>query len=221
MRVQAWRVAFLLSGLAMFAGGPQHPSPDLRLSFQESTAVMLANPAWVPAHLGLLVSYAFLLMAVWRWGRDTPPARSTRAWQRVTLIAIALAIVEMVFHTASVIDVERLRAGVTTPILTTHLVLAALVNPLLGVAVGGLAVAAARNHVLGSLWIAWMAVLGGAMYGGASLYVVLTEDQRVSPFFAIGSSLMALWFLLVAFWPVRATRPASASLAAHAGSPPR
>jgi hypothetical protein len=176
MRIQAWRIAFLLSGVAMIAGGPQHPSPDLGLSFHESTAVMLANPAWVPSHLGLLVSYGFLLLAVWYWGRAVQPAGSARAWQRFALVAITLGIVEMAFHTASVVDLERLRAGEATPVLTTHLVLAASVNPLLGAGIGGLALMGARARLLGSVWIAWMAVLGGAMYGGASLYVVVTHD---------------------------------------------
>jgi hypothetical protein len=190
----------------MFAGGPRHPSPDLRLSFYESTAVMLADPAWVPAHLGLLVSYVFLLTALWLWGRAAQPGHSARGWQRFALFAVALGIVEMAFHTASVADLDRLRAGAATPVLTSHLALAAVVNPLLGVAVGGIAVAGARERLLGSPWIAWTAILGGALYGGASLYVVVTHDQRVSPLFAIGSSLMALWFLLVGLWAVRGAK---------------
>lgn len=197
----AWRVAFLLSGVAMFAGGPQHPGPDLSLSFHESTAAMLANPNWVPSHLGLLAGYVFLLAGLWLWGRAASPRGATWIWLRVALVAVALGVGEMMFHTASVIDLERLRAGEATPVLTTHLLLAATVNPLLALAVAVVAVLGARDRLLGSRWIAWLAVVGGTLYGIASAYVVASHDQRVSPLFAIGTSLLAIWFVLVAVWP--------------------
>lgn len=203
MGSRAWRLAFVLSGVAMFVGGPQHPSPDLSRSFHESTAVMLANPSWVPSHLGLLAAYILLLAGLWLWGRTSAPAGVTRSWLRFALVAVALGVVEMAFHTASVVDLAHLRGGEPTPILTTHLVLAATVNPLLGIAVAGVAVLGARDGLLGSRWIAWLPVAGGALYGFASTYVVTTHDQRVSPLFAIGTSLMAFWFVLVALWPVR------------------
>lgn len=202
-----WRVAFVLSGVAMIAGGPQHPSPDLALSFHESTAVMLANPRWVPSHVGLLASYVLLFLALWLWGRQAQPAGATRTWLRFALVAVGFGIVEMVFHTAAVVDLESLRQGGSTPILTTHLVLAALVNPVFGVAVAGIAVRGAIDRQLGSLWVAWMAVAGGLIYGLASAYVVATHDQRVSPLFAIGASLMAFWFLFAGVWRVRASAP--------------
>ena len=203
IRAQAWRFAFLLSGAAMLAGGPQHPSPDLTKSFEDSTATMLADPGWVPAHLGILASYLLLLTALWLWARRAQPGGRLRAWTRFAMLAVALGVVEMAFHTASVLDVERLRAGEATPILTAHLVLAATVNPVLAIGVAGLAVVAAWGRRLGSRWIAWVPVVGGALYGAASPYVVLTHDQRVSPLFAIGTALLALWFVLVALWPVR------------------
>ncbi|MFL5539439.1 MAG: hypothetical protein ACJ8J0_10630 [Longimicrobiaceae bacterium] len=203
-----WRAAFFLSGAAMMAGGPRHPSPHLDLPFRESMAMMLENPEWVPSHLFILLSFVLLAAGLALWRRDAGPAARGHAWSRLALAAAGLAVVEMALHSAAVLDAAHLRAGQATPILTTHLVLTAVVNPLLGLALGGLALQGARAGRIGSRWIAWMAVLGGAAYGVAGTCVVLTHDQRVSPLFAVGSSLLAFWLLLAAVWPLRA--PASA-----------
>lgn len=206
MRIQAWRVAFLLAGATMFAGGPRHPSPDTGQPFEAALAGMLAHPAWVPSHLGLLAGYASLLLGLWLWSRDGGHAGLSRGWMRFVLIAAVLAVVEMAIHTAAVVDLERLRAGAATPVLTTHIVLTGVVNPLIGGALAVVAVLAGRARSLGSPWVSWTAALGGPMYGFASVYVVVTHDQRVSPLFAIGSILIALWLLLIAVWPTRAAR---------------
>jgi hypothetical protein len=145
-----------------------------------------------------------------RWRRDAGPAARGDAWSRLALAAAGLAVVEMALHSAAVLDAAHLRAGQPTPILTTHLMLTAVVNPLLGLALGGLALQGASAGRLGSRWIAWMAVLGGAAYGAAGTYVALTHDQRVSPLFAVGSSLLAFWLLLAAVWPLRAPTSARA-----------
>jgi hypothetical protein len=216
MMMGRWRLPLLLAGVALFMGGPRHPSPDLELPFLESTAVMLAHSDWVPSHAWMLGAFALLFLGLALWQRQPGLPPGTRRWMRFSRLAVGLAVVEMAFHTAAVLDLGRLRAGSATPILSTHLLLAATVNPLMGIALAGVALHGARLHRLGSIWIAWMVVLGGAMFGLASTYVVVTHDQRVSPFFAIGSSLMALWFILAALWPVRGA-PAAADDAQQSG----
>jgi hypothetical protein len=211
-KIPPWRAAFFLSGVAMMMGGPRHPSPHLELPFRASTARMLENPDWVPSHLFILLSYLLLLLGLALWQRRAELSARARAWSRFALAAAGLAVVEMSFHAAAVLDLDRLRAGAATPILTTHLFLTAVVNPLLGLTLAAVALHGARLGRLGSRWIAWMAVLGGAAYGAASAYVVLTHDQRVSPLFAVGSTLLAFWFLLVAVWPVAAPAPARAEV---------
>ena len=210
--IPLWRVAFFLSGAAMMMGGPRHPSPHLDRPFRDSMARMLENPEWLPSHLFILLSFALLLLGLALWQRQVGLAGSARTWSRFALAAAGLAVVEMTLHAAAVLDVERLRAGAATPILSTHLFLTAIVNPLLGLALGGLALHGARIGRLGSRWIAWMAALGGAAYGVAGTYVVLTHDQRVSPLFAVGSSLLAFWFLLAALWPIPAATTARAEV---------
>jgi hypothetical protein len=199
-----WRPPLLLAGVALFMGGPRHPSPRLELPFGESTALMLAHSNWVPSHLWMLTSFVLLLVGLTLWQRQPGLPTGTRRWMRFAIVAVGLAVVEMAFHTAAVVDLGRLRAGSATPILSTHLLLAATVNPLMGVALAGVALHGAGLRQLGSYWIAWLVVLGGAIYGLTSTYVVVTHDQRVSPLFAVGSSLMAFWFILAAVWPVRA-----------------
>jgi hypothetical protein len=166
--------------------------------------MMLAHSGWVPSHLWMLAAFALLFIGLALWQREPGLPAGTRQWMRFALVAVALAVVEMAFHTAAVVDLERLRAGSATPILSTHLLLAATVNPLMALALAGVAWHGARLRRLGSYWIAWLVILGGGVFGMASTYVVVTHDQRVSPLFAIGASLMALWFILAAFWPVRA-----------------
>ena len=116
----------------------------------------------------MLAGYVLLLAGLWLWARRTSPRGATRTWLRAALVAVALGVVEMISHTASGVDLERLRAGDTTPVLETHLLLAAAVNPVLGIAVAGVAVQGARDRLLGSRWISWLAVVGGALYGPAS-----------------------------------------------------
>ncbi len=202
MRLPLWRPAMLLAGVLLVVGGPQHPSPRPELPFDQSTALMLGHSGWVPSHLFMLAAFCCLLAGLLAWRRqaDLPPA--SQRWVRFGLLAVGLAVVEMAFHTAAVVDRESLQAGRATPVLTTHLVLAATVNPLLAIGLTGIALHGARLRQLGTVWAAWVVVLGSAIFGFASTYVVVTHDQRVSPLFAIGSVLMALWFVFAAVWPV-------------------
>ena len=205
-RLSLWRLAFLGSGVAMMIGGPRHPNPLPDQPFQDSIAAMLEHPDWVPSHVFILLGFALLLAGIVLWQRSAGLDGSDAGWVRLAMLAAAAAVIEMALHTAAVVDTQHLRAGEPTPILTAHLVLTAIVNPLIGIALAGLAVRGARLGRLGSWWITWMAVVGGASYGFAGVYVVLTHDQRVSPLFAVGAILIALWTLLVGMWPLPAAR---------------
>lgn len=205
-----WRTALALAGITMTLGGPRHPNPHLDLSFEESTALMLADARWVPAHAMILVSYVLLFAGLLLWRRWADLPVGVERWARVTLVVLPFAMLEMAFHTASVVDLARLRAGEPTPILSAHLWLALIVNPVLTVAVAGLALGAGRLRRLGSSWTGWVAI-GGVLYGVASVYVILTHDQRASPLFAIGALFLALWSVLVAVWPARRTADGGAA----------
>ncbi|HEX5724731.1 MAG TPA: hypothetical protein VFX98_04650, partial [Longimicrobiaceae bacterium] len=131
-RIPFWRAAFFLSGVAMMLGGPRHPSPHLDLPFHDSLGRMMEDPEWIPSHLFILLSWVLLLLGLALWHRRAELDPRARWWSRFALAAAGLAVVEMSLHAAAVLDLDRLRAGAATPILSTHLFLTAVVNPLLG-----------------------------------------------------------------------------------------
>lgn len=207
-RSSVWRLAFLLAGLALFLG-PRHPGSErLDPSFVEVHLDMLASPDWISAHLFVLASWVFLFAGLVLLRRRHSLPGAVRKLLPFAMAGAALAIVEMVFHTASAADLEALRAGESTPLLTTHLWLAVVSNPLLGFSLAVLAVKAGALRTLGSPWVAWLGALGGITYGLAAPLAILSQDTRFAVLFA-GIMVLGLWFLLVSVWPVpqRATLP--------------
>lgn len=199
LRSDLWRPLFVVAGVLISAGGMQHP--------RGSMAEMLAHPDWVMSHTLVLVGFLSLLAGLVLYRRAvTLPARSAR-WLRLALVGTVLQVVEMVFHTVSVVDVDHLAAGHSTPILTTHLVLAVILYPIFGVTMIGFIVATARDRTLGSPWVAWLGVLGAAAHGAAPPLVVglrIAEARILFPMLL----LLALWLVLAALWPLR--KPAAA-----------
>ena len=195
----AWRIAFVLAGALMGWGGFNHPRGTL--------AEMLAHPDWTWAHavflLGVLSFLVGLLLL--RGGGDLPAG--TARWSRLAVIGAGLMVVEMVVHTAAVVDVGALHEGHATPVLNTHLVMAVLFYPIFAVTTLGFVVASARERVVGSPWIAWIGVLGLASHGLAPVLVVaLPYLTGISiPWAGLlfpGVLLYCLWAVLAGVWPV-------------------
>jgi hypothetical protein len=202
-RFPLWRLAFLLAGLAVLLG-PRHPGTERpNLSFVEAHLEMLAHPDWIGAHLTVLASWVLLLAGLVLLWRREQLAGEVRKLLPFAMAGAALAIVEMAFHTAAAVDLEALRAGDATPILTTHLWFAVVSNPLLGFSLAVLAVKAGALRALGSPWVAWLGALGGITYGAAAPLTILTRNTRFAVLF-VGLAVLALWFVLVSLWPVRA-----------------
>jgi alkylhydroperoxidase/carboxymuconolactone decarboxylase family protein YurZ len=208
-----WRVFFALSALLILVGGPQHPGGTM--------AEMLANPKWVPSHVLMLAGFLAFLAGLILYQRSFALPDRTRRWVRLAVIATALQAVEMAFHTAAAVDHANLVAGRATPVLTTHLWLAVALYPVFGLAVIGLIVAATRDRVLGSPWIAWIGILGALAHGAAAPLTILTEISWARLLFPF-LMLLALWLLLAALWPIRMTSrrtPADAPIDPAAASP--
>ncbi len=191
-----WRLFFILSALLMMIGGPQHP--------QGTMGEMLAHPKWVPSHALLLAGFVAMLVGLILFERAGSLPDRTRTWVRYAVIGTALQAVEMAFHTASSVDHANLMAGRATPILTIHLWLAVVLYPIFAVTTVGLILAGARDRVLGSPWIAWLGILGAVAHGAAAPLVVALGILQASFLFPL-LLLVALWLLLAALWPVRAT----------------
>ncbi|MBV9108358.1 MAG: hypothetical protein JO306_03000 [Gemmatimonadetes bacterium] len=201
-----WRACFALAGLLVMAGGPLHPSGTM--------PQMLANPQWVLAHSLMLAGFVALLSGLVLYGRATELSLRVRRWHRLALIGTALQAVEMALHTAAVVDGPNLAAGQATPVLSTHLAIAVPIYPFFALVLIGFVVAAARERALGSPWIAPLAVLGLLAHGAAAPLVILGAPGHWNGLFA-GLLLAAIWMILSAAWPLRA----SARSLATAGSP--
>ena len=189
-----WRVFFVLSALFLLVGGPRHPGGTM--------AEMLAHPDWVPSHGLTLVGFVSLLAGLILYQRRVSLPDGTQTWARLAVLGTALQVIEMVFHTAASIDQLNLVAGKATPVLTTHLWLSVLLYPIFGVTLVGLIVAGVRDRVLGSIWIAWLGILGVVGHGLAAPLVVLLHAEWARKLFPL-LVLFALWTLLAGLWPIR------------------
>ncbi|WP_420128085.1 hypothetical protein [Longimicrobium sp.] len=202
-----WRAAFLAAGALMLAGGPRHPGGTM--------AQMLSHPDWVFSHTMMLAGFATLLagLLLVRGAGPLPPR--TGWWLRLAIAATALQTFESVLHLAAYVDHDALVAGRGTPILSTHLALAVIAHPVLAAGIIGLIVAAARERVIGSRWIAPIGIAGAAAHGLAAPLVVAAGDERFRVLFP-GIALLALWMVIAALWPARAAAPLR-----HAAAPRR
>lgn len=195
-----WRLPLLLAGVLVLLGGPRHPGGTM--------AEMLAHPDWVPGHVLVTAGFAALLAGLVLLARSgTVPAPGAR-WLRFAIAATVLQTVEMVVHTASVVDHGNLVAGRATPVLSTHLALAVAFYPAFGAAAAGLILTAARTRAVGSWWIAWLGVAGAVAHGASAPLTILTGDERFRILFP-GVALFALWMVLAALWPLRARAAAA------------
>jgi nitrate reductase NapE component len=188
----AWRGCFVLSAVLILAGGPMHPGGTM--------AEMLAHPSWVPAHALLVVAFAALLAGLLLYQRAVVMPPSTHAWFRWAVVGTLGQLVEMVMHTAAAVDHANLVAGRATPVLTTHLWMAVILYPIFGVTLSGFIVASARDRVLGSLWIAWVGVVGALAHGISAPLVVAFELERARVLFPL-IMLFAAWQIAAALGP--------------------
>jgi hypothetical protein len=202
---RVFRIAFLVAGGCLLVGGPLHPRPDTLLSFDESTARMLANPGWGPSHALQLVAFAAMVVgAMALVGTPSTPLR-VRQVARAVAAASVVATLEMTFHLAAMTEADALRAGASTPLVTTHMRLALVAYPAFGLTVAALAIAGRRT--LARIWLVPVGVVGGLTHAIAGPLVVLTRDQRYSPLF-IGGAALALWIVGAGMFGLR--RPAEA-----------
>ena len=163
---------------------------------------MLAHPDWVLAHTLVLLGFVSMLIGLILYGRSTTLPERTRRWIRLATIGTALQVVEMFLHTVAVVDSAHLLAGEATPVLTTHLVLAIILYPVFGASVVGLVVAGVRDRALGSVWIAWIGILGAVGHGLSAPLVAGLGIRGAGILFPM-LLLLALWLLLTGVWPAR------------------
>jgi hypothetical protein len=191
-----WRALFVLAGVLIFIGGPQHPGGTI--------AEMLADPRWVPSHALMLAAFMSLAAGLVVYGRQVAVAPATRTWLRLAILGTALQAVEMMFHTAASVDLQNLLAERPTPVLTTHLWMTPVLYPVFAVTVAGFVVAATRTRALGSPWFGWLGVAGALAHGAAGFLVPLFDVGWARSLFPM-IALLALWAILAGLWPIRRT----------------
>jgi hypothetical protein len=188
----AWRGLFAAGGAAISVGGSMHPGGSM--------AEMLAHPDWFPSHALVSLGFACITAGLWLWGRERAlPQRSGR-WWRIALAATLVQTLDMLLHTSAMVDHAHLVAGEPTPVLATHLVMTAIVYPIFALCTIGFIVAAARDRVLGSRWIAWLGIVGAVGHGLAGPLVAIWDVGWARPLFPL-IVLVALWYMLAACLP--------------------
>lgn len=183
-----------LGGLLIAVGGNLHPR-ETGATLRETLAEMLGSPAWNLSHLlilaGLVVSVAGFVLA----RRAHAFGRTVDRWLTVAAVCWGLASIELVPHLLAVRDLDALQHHHDTPILETHLWLAVVATPLIGLSTIALAIAVARSARTVSSWVlAAIATVGGVAYAAASPLIRFAGNPELSVLFA-GQALIAVWVL--------------------------
>lgn len=189
-----WRLFLLLGGLGIFVGGSMHPGGTM--------AEMLADPNWLPGHALVTFGFIGLSAGLLVWGRGTALPPRTGRWLTLAFWASVMQSIDMAFHTAAMVDLDRLVAGEPTPVLTTHLWMTAIVYPLFAAILVGFLVATSRDRLLGSWWIAWLGIIGAIGHGLAGPLVVVWDVEWARGLFGL-ILLVAIWMIAAAGWPAR------------------
>lgn len=198
----SWRLPFVLGASLVIVGRLRHPRGLME--------AMLVDSAWIPSHAAMFVGFVILLSGLVRYRRALPLPEGTRRWATFAIWTGVLQAVQMFVHMVSNVDAIALQAGEATPMLTTHLWMATIVNPLFALAVVGLALAGVRERTFGSPWIVWLGIAGAVGHGAVMWLVFVLELGRFTFLFPL-VIVLALWFGLVGMWPLPGAATAEAS----------
>ena len=193
---RVWRVLFGVGGVIMALGGPLHPRGETMHS-------MLIDPNWFPSHAAQLVGFALMALGMMRFRRVMPHSPAVQRWSGLAALGLSLQTIEMAFHLASMVDADKLAAGVSTPILSTHIVLALTIYPLLAILMGGLIIVAGRTRELGNSLLAPLGIAGLVAQAVAVVLVAGFDMQAARIGFPM-VMLFAIWTVAVSLMPSRA-----------------
>ena len=193
--------AFLgLGGALLFAAGPLHPDPQTYEGLEAAMLSQLRQESWLVSHALLLVSYGLIAAGLVGLARRWPGADAARPFLVVAAVGAVGGVVEMVPHLAAVAEADALAAGAATPILATHLALATVVYPVMGLPLAAFALLAGWRGGLGARMAAAVGAIGALFHALAPPIIVLSRDPSVAPLFT-GITLMSIWLIAVALRP--------------------
>jgi hypothetical protein len=194
MAPHLWRAFFLLCAAGILTGGPLHPGGTI--------AEMLAHPDWFRAHALVLAGFVALTVGLVLYLRTQPLSGAARVASKAAIVGCVLQSIEMIFHTAAMVDHHNLVTGAPTPILTTHLWMTSILYPVFGLTMTAFIVSAASSRQLGGWWIAWLGIAGALAHGAAGPLVVIWNIEGARILFPM-VMFLALWCTLAACWPGR------------------
>lgn len=197
-----WRLLFILGGILMLIGGPQHPGGTM--------LEMLQNPVWFKSHAYILAGFTAWTIALWLFRRNGSFIESTDKWLRIGVIVSAIQAIDYIFHTMAYVDAEALAAGGSTPILTIHMWMTVIIYPIYAIGIVGMIWVIQKNRVLGTPWIGWLGILGAAAHGTAGLIVAGLDIEQLRFLFPM-LMLLALWHVIVGFMPANRNEVAEIS----------
>jgi hypothetical protein len=187
-----WRILFAAGGLFMLVGGPRHPAGTM--------VQMLQHPDWLMAHLLVTLGYASMLAGLIAFSRTPDNTPAMTRWTKLAIIGTALMTIEMVMHTAAMVDAEHLAAGHSTPVFTTHLVMAVTFYPIFAVLSALFFIQGMRERAIGSVWYSWIGIAGTLANGAAPVLVVAFGIMQARILFPMMIGI-AIWLVLAALTP--------------------
>ena len=186
-----WRVFFAAAGGFMLAGGPRHPGGTM--------LEMLQHPDWLMSHVLVTLGYALMAAGLVAFSRTASNTPAMKRWTTIAIAGTVLMTIEMIFHTAAMVDAGHLAAGHATTVLTTHLAMAVLFYPIFGATSALFFFKGMRERAIGSVFYSWIGIAGTIANGLAPVLVLSGFEQaRILFPFMIG---IAIYLVLAAVTP--------------------
>ena len=193
IRTHGWRVALVLSGIAMLIGAPRHPESEASDGLRDELATMTVDPDWVFAHVFVVASTLLLAVGLAAAYRTSAWPSRTRRALGVAAVVVSLYTVEAVFHLAAAVDTQALQHGDFAPVASTHILLSVVLYPLTGVAVFALAALQLATW-RGPRKLAALAGLAFGLLHFLSIpLTLLLPDTELAPVFAGAAISAAVW----------------------------
>jgi len=150
-----WPAVLLgLGGLLTAVGGSLHPH-DAQETLTDTLVGLLSSPVWGTSHLLILAGVLLVVAGLAGARRERLFPDQVRGWLTVAIVCWAIAVVELVPHLLAGSEHHALEAGEATPMLTTHVTLSVVTEPLLGLSIAALAVAVAVGQPIRSRRRCW------------------------------------------------------------------
>lgn len=190
-----WWPLLVFGGLLVFVGGGMHGDPaGPDLPIRQNLATTMEAGGWVLGHAIMTVGAALIAGGVWIARREAGWQLSRTLW-RVLVVAVALNAIELVVHTAVIVEKDGLLAGETGLLTAVHLAGLLIVYPLYGLAVAAVAAVRFRAAGIGHRAIAALGIVGGVCHAVSAPLAVATESSAFEFLFPLAGVTVSAWWI--------------------------